>query len=124
MAFILRVALNGFLLALVLPQIFTDIHFTGQIWPEGIIAGLLFAVVVWFVDLLLKIFGVMTLGLGFILKWMLWFLIPALQLWAMSAMFPQFLTIGSIGSGILAGLILMLVNAMTNSTPTGKTTSD
>ena len=124
MGLILRVVLNGFLLAMVFPKLFTDIHFHGQIWPEGIVAGLIFAIVVYVVECLLSVFSVLTLGVVWILRCLLWFLIPALQLWVMATWFPQFLTIGSIGSGILAGFVLMIVNGLTGSTPTGAKTAD
>ncbi|MBX9695568.1 MAG: hypothetical protein K2Z81_24505 [Cyanobacteria bacterium] len=113
MSLIFRILLNGFILVMVLPGVFHDIKFHGDFWPQGVIAGLIFAVVVWLVELALAVFGILTLGLGFILRYVLWFLVPALQLWAMGHYFPQYLTIGSAQSDILAGFLLMLVNVIT-----------
>ena len=117
---IARISLNGILLAVVLPRLFGDISFHGGLWPEGILAGLIFAIVAWVVDFLLAIVGVLTLGIGMVLRWFFWFLIPALQIWAMSAWFPQYLTVSSIQSAVLAGFVLMLVNAMTGRKLTGE----
>jgi len=122
--FLARVLVNGFLLSFVLPSMFSSIAFHGGFWPEGVIAGFVFAVTVVLVELLLLGFGILTLGFGFLLRWLLWFLVPALQLWAMAEWFPQYLSIESFfPSAFLAGLVLLLVNAFTNSTPTGATRS-
>ncbi len=115
---LLRVLLNGFLLATVLPGIFPDIKFHGDFWPQGVVAGLLFAMVVWLVEVLLATLGILTLGVVFVLRFVLWFLIPALQLYAMAHWFPQYLTIGSAQSDILGGFVLMIVNIVTGSSAT------
>lgn len=121
--FLARVLINGLLLAFVLPKLLPSIAFHGNFWPEGVIAGFLFAIVVVGVDLLLYLFGVLTLGIGFVLRWLLWFVVPALQLLAMAHWFPEYLTIATFGSALLGGVVLMLVNALTNSTPTGRSTN-
>lgn len=121
--FLARVLINGLLLAFVLPKLLPTIAFHGHFWPEGVIAGFLFAIVVVGVDLLLYLFGVLTLGIGFVLRWLLWFVVPALQLLAMAHWFPEYLTISTFGSALLGGVVLMVVNALTNSTPTGRSTN-
>ncbi|MDZ4837427.1 MAG: phage holin family protein [Candidatus Melainabacteria bacterium] len=120
--FLARVLINGFLLAFLLPALLPSISFHGAFWPEGVIAGCLFALVVVVVEFLLGAFGILTLGIGFVLRYLLWFVVPALQLLAMAHWFPQYLTIGSFSAALLGGFVLMIVNAFTNSTPTGRTT--
>jgi uncharacterized membrane protein YvlD (DUF360 family) len=120
MNFLIRVLVNGFLLAILLPALLpANIAFHGQFWPEGVIAGFIFALVVYVVEVLLALFGVVTLGIGFIVRWLLWFVVPALQLLAMAHWFPQYLTVTTFGAALLGGFVLMLVNGLTNSTPTG-----
>lgn len=121
--FAVRVLINGLLLAFILPALLPTIAFHGNFWPEGVIAGFLFALVVVFVDLLLGLFGILTLGIGVILRYLFWFVVPALQLLAMAHWFPEYLTVGSFGTALLGGFVLMIVNALTNSTPTGRSTN-
>lgn len=121
--FLARVLINGLLLAFILPALLPSIAFHGAFWPEGVVAGALFALVVVGVELLLNVFGLVTLGIGFILRWLLWFVVPALQLLAMAHWFPQYLTVGSFGAALLGGFVLMIVNGLTNSTPTGRSTN-
>jgi len=121
--FLARVLINGLFLAFLLPALVPSVAFHGEFWPQGVAAGAIFALVTIAVELLLFAFGLVTLGFGFVLRLLLWFVVPALQLLAMAHWFPQYLTVGSFGAALIGGFLLMIVNWVTNSTPTGSTRS-
>ncbi|MBX9671443.1 MAG: hypothetical protein K2X93_27890 [Candidatus Obscuribacterales bacterium] len=117
-SFIVRALINGVFLAFILPAVAPGAVFHGNFWPEAVVAGVLFAVSVCILDVLLFFFGVLTLGIGFLLRYLLWFIVPALQILAMAHWFPQYLTIG-LGGALIGGFVLLIVNALTGSTPKG-----
>jgi uncharacterized membrane protein YvlD (DUF360 family) len=111
--FALRILLSAVMLMYVLPMI-PGFHFVGQFWPDAVVYGLLLAVVAWVLSILIALFAVMTLGLGTIFIILGFWLIPAFQLALLSVWFPQHLVIDSFGTAIVAGLVMMLVNAVTH----------
>lgn len=119
-SFILRAVINGVFLAFILPAFVSGAVFHGNFWPEAVVAGVLFAITVYIIEVVLYYFGVFTFGIGFILRWLLWFIVPAVQILAMAHWFPQFLTVSSFGAALIGGFILMIVNGLTGSTPTGQ----
>lgn len=104
---IIRVLMNAFLFVFLLP-IVSGITFHGTFWPEGIVAGILFSIVIAVVDSLLFLFAVGTLGLGLIA----YLVFPALCLEAMAWAFPQYLTIASFGTAIIGGIVFWVGNAI------------
>jgi len=104
---IIRVLVNAFLFAFVLP-IVGGISFHGSFWPEGIIAGILFGLVVHLVNLGLAVFTIGTLGLGIIA----YLFFPALSIQAMGWAFPQYLSVSSFGAAFLAGLVFWIGNSV------------
>ena len=108
-----RVIFNALVLMFILPAV-TSITMTGAFWPEAVVAGFIFAIVAHVINWLIKVFVFGTLGLGGILVFFFWWLIPAIQLLAMSSWFPQYLTVPGWGSAILGGFVFMIVNTVIN----------
>jgi uncharacterized membrane protein YvlD (DUF360 family) len=111
--FALRILLSAIMLFYVLPMI-PGFHFIGQFWPDAVVYGLLLAVVTWVLSIILALFAVMTLGIGAIFMILGFWLIPAIQLALLSVWFPQHLVIDSFGTAVIAGLVMMVINAITH----------
>lgn len=117
--FALRTLFSAFVLAYVLPVI-PGVHFYGSFFPDAVVYGVLFAVVSWVVNWLLKFaavaFTLATFGIGAVFAVLAyivgWWLIPAIQLEALAAWFPHHMHIDSFGSAILAGLLWLVINAV------------
>lgn len=121
--FLLRIALTAVLFCFVFPEVLSGVTFNGEFWPDGIIYATVFAITAFVVNFVIALgaaaFAVATLGLGLILLWLarifLFWLIPAVQLMVFAHYFPEQFQIAGWGSAILAGLLLMVVNIITNS---------
>lgn len=107
---ILRVLVNAFLFVFLLPVV-SGITFHGAFWPEGVVAGILFGLVVYLVNLGLAVFTIGTLGLGIFA----YLLFPALSIQAMGWLFPQYLSVSSFGAAFLGGLLFWIGNAVLHS---------
>ncbi len=107
---IMRVLVNAFLFVFLLPVV-SGITFHGSFWPEGVVAGVLFGIVVYLVNLGLAVFTIGTLGLGIFA----YLLFPALSIQAMGWLFPQYLSVSSFGAAFLAGLLFWIGNAVLHS---------
>lgn len=107
---IMRVLVNAFLFVFLLPVV-NGITFHGSFWPEGVVAGVLFGLVVYLVNLGLAVFTIGTLGLGIFA----YLLFPALSIQAMGWLFPQYLSVSSFGAAFLAGLVFWIGNAVLHS---------
>lgn len=104
---IMRVLVNAFLFVFLLPVV-SGITFHGSFWPEGVVAGVLFGIVVYLVNLGLAVFTIGTLGLGIFA----YLLFPALSIQAMGWLFPQYLSVSSFGAAFLAGILFWIGNAV------------
>lgn len=111
LSLLFRVLFNAIVLMFILPAM-TSITFTGEFWPEAIVAGLLFAIVAHIIGWLTKVFIFGTLGLGMIVLFFFWWMIPAIQLMVMASWFPQYLSIPGWGSAIFGGIVFMIVNSL------------
>lgn len=107
---ITRVLVNAFLFVFLLPVV-SGVSFHGSFWPEGIVAGILFGIVIHLVRAGLALFTVGTLGIG-ILAYLVF---PALIVEAMAWLFPQYLSVASFGAAFLAGLLFCVGNAILHS---------
>jgi uncharacterized membrane protein YvlD (DUF360 family) len=107
---ILRVLVNAFLFVFLLPVV-SGITFHGAFWPEGIVAGVLFGIVVYLVNVGLALFTIGTLGIGALA----YFVFPALCIEAMAWLFPQYLSVSSFGAAFLAGILFWIGNAVLHS---------
>jgi hypothetical protein len=90
------------------------VQFHGSFWPDAFIWAAVLAVIARIVAFLLGLFVAFTLALGSLLFLFFFWLIPAFQLYAMAAWFPQVLTVHGLGDNFIAGLILMVIYVMTN----------
>jgi len=117
--FIFRVLLTAFAFKFIF-TIFPGIEFTGS-FGNAIVYGLLFSVVGFVVGIALfaltAALGVATAGVGAVIIGFVYilgfWLLPALQLELLAHWFPQHLSVNGFGWAILAGLILMVINAIT-----------
>jgi uncharacterized membrane protein YvlD (DUF360 family) len=110
MKFLLRVALMAVLFSYVFPAIVPGVSIHGGFWPQGIVAGFLFAFVGLCIGLLAALISVGTLGVGFFVLFVLQMFIPAVTLQVMSSWFPERLTVANWESAIVAGLCIWLLN--------------
>jgi uncharacterized membrane protein YvlD (DUF360 family) len=108
----IRILITALLFTFVFPMI-PGAHFTGGFWPDGIVYGLLMAVVAFAVSLAILAFTVGTAGLGAVLIILGFWIIPAIQLQLLAHFFPKSLAFDGWGSAIICGLILMVVNILT-----------
>jgi len=121
--FALRVLLTAVAFSFIFPKLTPGVAIAGQFWPEGIIAALVFAVTAYIIGVVINLaataFAIGTLGFGLLLivpLYLLGFwLIPAIQLQVAASWFSEIFTVSSWWSAIGAGLILMIINAMTAS---------
>lgn len=104
---ILRVLVNAFLFVFLLPVV-SGVTFHGAFWPEGVIVGLLFGVVVYLVNLAVAAFAIGTLGIGLLA----YLVFPALCIEATAWLFPQYLSVTSFGAAFLAGILFWIGNAV------------
>lgn len=119
--FIFRVLLTAIAFKFIF-NIFPGIDFTGS-FGNAIVYGLLLSVVGFVVGMGLlaftALFGAATGGFGVVIVGIVYilgfWLLPALQLELLAHWFPQHLSVNGFGSAILAGLILMIINAITSS---------
>ncbi len=107
---IIRVLMNAFLFVFLLPVV-SGITFHGSFWPEGIVAGILFGIVVHLVRAGLTLFAIGTLGLGLIA----FLFLPAFCIQAMAWLFPQYLSVASFGAAFLGGILFWIGNAILHS---------
>ena len=119
--FIIRVLLTAIAFKFIF-NIFPGIEFTGS-FGNAIVYGLLLSVVGFVVGIALfaatAALGIATAGIGAVIigiAYVLGFwLLPAVQLELLAHWFPQHLSVNGFGWAILAGLILMIINALTSS---------
>jgi len=102
------------LFSYVFPAIVPGVSVHGGFWPEGIVAGFLFAFVGFVLGLLATVISIGTLGIGFIVLVLLQMFIPAVTLQVMSSWFPERLTVVNWEAAIVAGLCIWLVNFVLN----------
>ncbi|MBP6743919.1 MAG: hypothetical protein WC028_23540 [Candidatus Obscuribacterales bacterium] len=110
MKFIAHVLLSAVLFSFVFPAIAPGIQMHGSFVPEGIICGFLFAVAGWFLNIMLQLFVVGTLGLGLLIIYVFQIFIPVLQLQLMATWFPSYLTVISWESATVGGLCIFAIN--------------
>jgi uncharacterized membrane protein YvlD (DUF360 family) len=116
--FAIRTLLTAFVLVHIAPMIH-GAHFTGSFWPDGVVYGLLLAVVAHVLKLLVSAFTVGTAFIGLIVLipaaiFGFW-LVPAIELRVLAHYFPQHLSFSGWGSAILVGLVLLVVNIVSAS---------
>jgi hypothetical protein len=119
----IRIFLSACVFTFLIPTI-PGAHFTGAFWPDGVVYGLLMAIVVYLFGFAILAFTIGTKGFGFLLVILGFWLIPAIQLEILAHFFPQHLAFQSWGSAIVAGLVLMLVNLATASSDKKASSSD
>ncbi|HEY9788340.1 MAG TPA: hypothetical protein V6D17_23325 [Candidatus Obscuribacterales bacterium] len=120
--FLLRIVLTAALFCFVFPEVIDGVTFHGEFWPQGIGYALAFAITAFIVNVLIVFgaaaFTVATLGLGLIVVWFarvfLFWLVPAIQLMVFAHYFPSHFQVTGWVPAILAGLLLMVVNILTN----------
>lgn len=117
-----RIGLTALLFSYIFPALFgAHVHFAGNFWPDAVLYGAVFAGVCFLFDLviafLIDLFGILTLGLGYILAGLFllfgFWLIPAIQLQVFAHYFPHVFGITDWGHAILAGFLIMFVNWLT-----------
>lgn len=96
--------------------------FHGQFLPHALIYAVVFALTAFVVNaaayLATGVVSLVTLGLALLVIWPLrllgWWLLAAYQLMIVARMFPEHLSISGWQSALLAGLVVMVVNFLTN----------
>jgi uncharacterized membrane protein YvlD (DUF360 family) len=121
--FALRTVFSALIFTFIINMI-NGAHFSGAFWPDGIVYGLLLAVVVWVLDMAMNLFIVVTLGFGVFVRIFCFWLIPAIQLKVLAHYFPHHLSFDGWMSAIFCGLIFMVVNALTSSSTKTSSSSD
>jgi hypothetical protein len=111
---LMRVALVAIAFSYIFPVLTPGVQFHGNFWPDAFIWAAVLAVIARIVAFLMSLFFAFTLGLGGLVLLFFFWLVPAFQLYAMAAWFPQVLTLHGLGDNFVAGLILMVIYAMTN----------
>ncbi len=110
--FLVRLVLYAMAFCFIFPLI-PGIHFTGELWPTGVVYALMFAVVGVGVMWGITVFSFATFGLGALLFALLFWIVPAVELKALAWLFPDHLAIYSWVSAFLAGLVIMCINWLT-----------
>jgi hypothetical protein len=108
----IRILLTALVFTYIVPMI-SGAHFAGSFWPEGIIYGLLMAVVAYLCGWALALITIGTAGIAAIFLIFSFWLIPAAELRILAHFFPQNLAFDGWFSAIIAGLILLVVNMIT-----------
>lgn len=114
MKLIARIIILALLFAYAFPAVVPGVSIHGGLWPQGIVCGVIFVGISFFVGLVAAIIGVGTFGLGLIVLFCLQMFVPALTLQLMASWFPNHLTVSSWESAIVAGLCIWLVNYVFN----------
>ncbi|MBX9688679.1 MAG: phage holin family protein [Candidatus Obscuribacterales bacterium] len=130
--FIVRVLLTALLFCFIFPKIAGGVQFHGQFWPDGLIYAGVFAIVAHLVNFVIRFalaaFSVATLGLGLLIVipsvlFGFW-LLPAIQLQVFAHFFPEQFTVSGWGSAIWGGLLLMIVNTITATVSSTKSSTE
>lgn len=128
---IVRVILTALLFSYVFPAVVPGVQFHGNFWPQAFIYAAAFSLVAWAVRWLIGlgalVFSVATLGIGALLVFLAlifgFWMIPAIQLQVFAYYFPEHFTVASWGSAIVAGLLLMVVNFLTQKSSASSSSS-
>lgn len=118
---ILRTITLGLAFAFVMPHI-PGFKFHGQFLPDALIYALLFSVTALVVNTIayiaVAVLGIVTLGLALVVIWPVrllgWWILAAYQLMLLAKFFPQHLAVSGWQTALLAGLVVMVVNVLTN----------
>ncbi|MBY0551896.1 MAG: phage holin family protein [Candidatus Obscuribacterales bacterium] len=117
---ILRIIALALAFAFVFPRI-GGISFTGEFFPDALVYSTLFSVTAFLVNAAAYIataaVSVATLGLALLVIWPLrllgWWALAAYQLLLLAEFFPGKLHVDGWQPALLAGLVVMVVNALT-----------
>ncbi len=118
---ILRTIVLALAFAFVLPRI-PGFSFHGQFLPDALIYSLLFAVTAVLVNtaayVVVGVTGLVTMGLALVVIWPVrllgWWILAAYQMLLLAKFFPEHLAVTGWQPALLAGLVVLAVNVLTN----------